>query len=114
MKMFLKTNDKYIDGMNPIEITLDQALSFVDKHPSDAICDDNFIGFENEHGQNIQFIKFDDGSWLIDVPILKNDEYLYSEQDNDLNLIKVKEIIKLFYKNENWRSLCNLTRNEIL
>ena len=108
MKMFLKTEKQFIDGNNPIEVTLDKALNYINEHPSDAECADNFIGFENEQGKTIQFIKFEDGTWIIDVPVLKNGVYSYSEQNNDLNTLSVKEIIKRFNDNQNWRSLCNL------
>ena len=110
MKMFLNTDKKFIDGNNPVETTLDKALAAIDEHPSVEVWEDNHIGFENPQGEVIQFIRFDGGAWIIDVPILINGQYSHSLQDNDLTLGKVKEIVKRFHNSENWKGLCNLTR----
>ena len=111
--MFLNTGNRYIDGNNPIETTLDQALTCIDEHPSDEVCEDNHIGFENPEGQVIQFIRFS-GGWIIDVPVLINGKYSHSLQDNDLDTVKVKEVVRRFNNRENWRQICNLQRNQPL
>lgn len=109
MKMFLNTDKKYIDGNNPIPITLNEALTHINQQPTDETCEDNHIGFVNNKGETIQFIRFSDGYWLIDVPILKDGEYSHSLQDNDLDIVKVKEIVTRFSRDMNWRQLCKLT-----
>ena len=108
MKMFLNTDKQFIDGSSPVETTLDKALSYINEHPSDKVCEDNHIGFENHNGEVIQFIRFSDG-WIIDVPVLKDGVYSHSLQDNELDTVKVKEIVKRYYNGENWRQICNLT-----
>lgn len=109
MKMFLNTGKQYIDGNTPISTTLGEAINRINQQPTDEVCEDNHIGFVNEQGETIQFIRFSDGSWLIDVPILKDGVYSHSMQDCDLDIVKVREIVTRFSKDMNWRQLCNLT-----
>ena len=107
MKMFLDTGKRSVNGNEAINISLSEALDFIDKQPSDVEYDGNFIGFENNQDETIQFIRFDDG-WMLDVPIIQNGEYIHSEQDMDLDTYRVKEIRKRLFIGENWRSLCTL------
>lgn len=50
------------------EISLDFALEEIDKESTNK---DNFIGFTNENGETIQFIRGGEDDWLIDFQLLK-------------------------------------------
>jgi len=105
---FFKDDDKErISADSPKEVTLEFVLTEIDKLPT---IDGNFIGLINEEEETIQFIRFEENSWLIDVPILVEGTYSYSLQDDDLTTEKVKDIIKRFFGEENWKSICNLRR----
>lgn len=86
------------------EISLDFALKEIDKESKN---EGNFIGFTNENGETIQFIREGEDDWLIDFPTPEK-EYV-ALQDSGLTTEKVKEIVKMFSLNQNWRSLCKLT-----
>lgn len=107
MKFFKDDDKERISADSPKEVTLEFVLTEIDKLPT---IDGNFIGLINEEEETIQFIRFEENSWLIDVPILVEGTYSYSLQDDDLTTEKVKDIIKRFFGEENWKSICNLRR----
>jgi len=67
------------------------------------------IGFINERDEAIQFIRFEEDDWLIDVPILQDEKYVYSLQD-DINHSLVKEITIRFFQDKEWKNLCHFRR----
>ena len=107
MKYYKNDGIEYIDGTKPKEVTIEVALKEVDRLPT---TEDNFIGFINEKEDTIQFSRYEEDSWLLDVPILENGKFAYSLQNSDLTTEKVKEIAKKFFLGENWQSLCSLKR----
>lgn len=109
MKFFKEDGKEYISGDSPKEVTLEVALKEIDKLP---MVEGNFIGFINEKEETIQFIRFEENNWLIDVPIFEKDAYSCSLQDDDLTTEKVKEIVRKFFSGENWKSLCDLRKLE--
>ena len=94
------------EGADRDNLSLQIALQEIESLPDDDEC---FIGFVNEKKETIQFIRREEDSWLIDVPIVENDKFNHSLQDTDLTTEKVKDVVRKFYLDENWKSLCNLT-----
>jgi hypothetical protein len=109
LKYYKDDGKEHIDGNQPKEISLEGALREIGKLPA---IEGNFIGLTNDREDTIQFIRFEEDAWLIDVPILENGAYAYSLQDDDLTTEKVKEIIRRFFSDKNWKSLCNLRKTE--
>jgi len=107
LKYYKDDGKDYIDAAKPKEVTMEAAFQEVDKLPT---TEDNFIGFVNEKEETIQFVRFEEDDWLIDVPIIEKNEFSYSLQDSDLTTEKVKEIVKEFFLGENWQSLCSLKK----
>jgi hypothetical protein len=107
LKLYKDDGKEYISGESPKEVTLEYVMSEIDNHPS---TDGNFLGLISDKDETIQFIRFEEDSWMIDVPVLKGDAYSYSLQDNDLTTQKVKDIVRRFFSGENWKSICNLRR----
>ena len=107
MKYYKNDGKEYIDGTKPREVTIEIALQEVDRLPT---TEDNFIGFINEKDETIQFARYEDGDWLIDVPILEKNKCSYSLQDSGLTTEKVKEIVRKFFLGEDWQFLCSLKR----
>ncbi|MDH5595654.1 MAG: hypothetical protein OEY40_02935 [Candidatus Bathyarchaeota archaeon] len=105
MKMFKNDGKEHIPADNPIEVNLERALREVDKFPT---VEGNFIGFFNEKDETIHFMRGEENSWFIDVPIVEEDTYSYSLQDNDLTTEAVKGVIERFFRGEDWKPLCNL------
>jgi len=110
LKFFRDEGKGRIGVDSPKEVTLEFVLTEVDRLSSLTEIEGNFIGLINEKEETIQFIRFEENSWLIDVPILEEDIYSYSLQDDELTTEKVKDVIKRFFCGENWKSLCNLRR----
>jgi hypothetical protein len=98
-----------IDCTKPKDITLSIALQEVQSLPT---VEGNFVGFINEKDESIQFIHEEDG-WLIDVPIIEKGTFAYSLQDDGLSTETVKNIVKKFFMDEDWHSLCNLSKMEM-
>ena len=109
MKYYKSDEKEEIDGNNPKEISLEVALGEIDKQSIDSKGDvlEYFIGFDKNDEETIQFIRYEENSWYIDVPIFENGIFSHSITDDDLSTEKVKEIVKRFFLGENWRSLCN-------
>ncbi len=101
MKYFTNSTEKSSEDK---EISLDFAFKEIDKESTN---EGNFIGFTDDNGETIQFIREGEDNWLLDVPTPEK-EYV-ALQDSGLTTEKVKEIVKLFSLNQNWRSLCELS-----
>lgn len=72
---------------------------------------DDHIGFINDKGNCIQFVKGNKSKWMIDCPILdKSDNYIHSLVDNNLTAKKVSEITSMFFLNKKWNHLCKLSK----
>lgn len=107
MKFFKDNGKERIDADSPKEVTLEFVLAEIDRLPTE----DSFLGLVNEKDEIIQFVRFEEDGWLIDVPVGDEEgNYSYSLQDDDLTTEKVKAIIKRFFVGENWKSLCNLRK----
>jgi hypothetical protein len=107
LKYYKDDGKERINGTNPREISLDNALKEIDAFPT---TDGNFIGFINEKDETIQFHKDEVDAWLLDVPVVENGYFIYSLKDDDLTTEKVKSIVKKFFLGENWQYLCRLTK----
>ena len=107
MKFFKDDGKERIDADSPKEVTLEVVLAEIDRLPTE----DSFLGLVHEKDEIIQFVRFEEDGWLIDVPVGDEEgNYSYSLQDDDLTTEKVKAIIKRFFVGENWKSLCNLRK----
>lgn len=107
MRFFKDDGKERIDADSPKEVTLEFVLAEIDRLPTE----DSFLGLVNEKDEIIQFVRFEEDGWLIDVPVEDEEgNYSYSLQDDDLTTEKVKAIIKRFFVGENWKSLCNLRK----
>jgi hypothetical protein len=108
LKYYKDDGKENICENKPIEVTLEKALKEVDNSPT---TEGNYIGFTNEKDETIQFIRFEENGWIIDVPVTKKGKLAYSLQDDNLTTEKVKDIVKKFFSGENWQSLCNLKKS---
>ena len=109
MKFFKNDKHDSTDNEALIEISLEDAQKEIEELSSSEGYEDAFIGFVSDADETIQFIRNEKNSWRIDVPIIEGDEYAYSLQDFGLTTEVVKDIVKKF-PNDDWKSLCNLTR----
>lgn len=106
LKFYKDDGKESINGDSPKEISLDAFLKEVEKIPQSY--EGNFIGLINDKDETIQFVRLEQDLWLIDVPILKENIYLYSLEDDNLTTEKVKQISRNFFNETDWKSLCNL------
>ena len=107
MKYYKEDGKTSVGSNKPEEITLESALQEIDQLPDEEIVDDNFIGFINGK-ETVQFIRREKDNWFLDAPILENGKFSHSLQETDLTTEKVKNVVKKFYSEENWKSLCTL------
>ena len=108
MYYFIDNGDEHIPANSPKAVSLETFFTELDKLP--YTYEDNFIGLINEQEETIQFIRFEDDGWLLDVPIIKDGIYSHSLQDSDLSTFQVREIVKKFFEGKHWMALCNLKR----
>lgn len=106
MKMYKDDGKERIPSDNPREVNLKEALREVDKF---STVEGNFVGFINEKEETIQFVRFEEDQWLIDVPIFQDGKFLYSLQD-EIKYSQVKGIVTNFSEGKEWKNLCNLRR----
>ncbi|MFP3952003.1 MAG: hypothetical protein ACLFVP_07710 [Candidatus Bathyarchaeia archaeon] len=97
--------EKYIPDDKPKEVNLEDAIKELNRFPT---FEGNFIGFYNNKGETLQFVRFYENEWLIDVPVVKDGNYAYSLQDT-ITHSKVIDIMNQFSQDKEWKSLCNLT-----
>ena len=109
MKYYKDDGEISIDGRKAVDIPLQVALQEVDNLPAEDVYDGNFIGFTNEKGETIQFIRREQESWFMDVPVRENGK-IHSLHETDLITEKVQDVVKKFFLGEDWRSLCNLKK----
>ena len=109
MKFFKSDKHGFVDDESPVEISLEDAQKEIEKLPTTEEYDDSFIGFVADSDETIQFIRGEKNSWMIDVPIIEGEEYVYSFRDSRLTTEVVKDIVKKF-PNDDWKSLCNLKK----
>jgi hypothetical protein len=109
--MFKETDDESISGDEPADVTLETAQSEIGELPiGSGEVNDVFIGFINGRNETIQFSRFSEDEWLIDVPVLKHGRYSYSLQCDNLTTKTVQSIVELFFKDQNWDYLCKLKK----
>lgn len=102
-KKFSKDDGKeYLE--KPIEITLENAIKEIDKFPTINEYENGFLNFLNGENQ-ISFMRNDKNNWTLIVHIPK--DLLIS---HNLNIKKVKNILKEFFNDKNWKSLCNFKK----
>lgn len=109
LRFYKDDGKEYISAEAPKEVTLEIALTEIDKL---STIEGNFIGFTGEKEETIQFVRFEENAWLIDVPINEKGTYSYSLQDDDLTTERVKDVVRRFFVNENWKSSLNLRKVE--
>jgi len=107
LKYYKDDGKECINGTNPKEISIENALEEIETFPT---TEGNFVGFINEKDETIQFHKNEGDAWVLDVPVVENGYFIYSLKDDDLTTEKVKSIVKKFFLGENWQSLCSLTK----
>ncbi|MBD3215974.1 MAG: hypothetical protein GF311_25405, partial [Candidatus Lokiarchaeota archaeon] len=78
---------------------LKEALTKIEKQPTEKECIDNSIGFTNYEGEIIQFVRKTKSQWYFDVPYKanKSDAFTYYNIDN-LSTTEVKKIVSSFWK----------------
>ena len=112
MKFYKSDGKEDVSPESPKEVTLKIAFTEIDKIPLVDDVDDSFIAFVNQKEETIQFVRFEEDDWVVDVPIFENGIFSYSLGDEHLTTEKVKDIVKKFSLNEDWRSSLNLTKLE--
>jgi len=108
MKMYMDDGKKTIPDDEAEEVDLEEAIKEMYRFPTEDSFEGNFIGFHNTQGDTIQFVRFSENEWLVDVPVLKDGKYSHSLQDT-ITHSKAIEILKQFYQGKEWQNLCNLT-----
>jgi len=108
MKYFKNDRRVQISGESPVNIGLNEILEEFDQFPTNDEFEGGFIGIINDKDETINFIRFEKNSWFLDFPILKNGVYSHSLQNEDITTKKVKKIITVFFKDEDWKTELDL------
>ena len=108
MKFFKNDGKQQISAESAKEVSLEKFLEEIDRLPTNDEFDGGFIGITNSEDETINLVRFEENSWLLDFPILKDGEYFDSLQNDDLTTKEVTNIITRFFHDEDWRSLVSL------
>jgi len=96
MRYFIEAPNESISGDNPKSIDLEQAwLKLEELFVSQG--QGVFIGFVNENNQTLQFMAKAKEKWLLDRPVIKNGQYIKSEQKS-VDLIQMKAETEKFFQ----------------
>lgn len=99
-----------IDEAAPHEINLEAALGEIERLPGIEKYKANIIGFMNDNGDNIYFIRQEEDMWLIDLPFSEGDDYSHMMSDDTLSTEAVKEIVSMFFTE---RDVMNTLRSRL-
>ncbi|RLI14477.1 MAG: hypothetical protein DRO43_03880 [Candidatus Hecatellales archaeon] len=91
MKFYINTPQKDIPYDRPSSITVEEALREIDAFPTIEEFEEGFIGFENDRGETIQFLRLEKDKWLIDMPLPEEKASLQGETTTT----QTKTIIKI-------------------
>ena len=102
IKYFKDDGEECIDEDSPISITLKDALDVIDQFPTLDDYKGNLIGFYNDKGAGVNFIRREINVWLLDIPPQEGDDEFYvSLSDDTLSTEAVKEIVNSFFTDIN-------------
>ncbi len=110
MKYFVYSQEKEISADFPEELTIEQAMLVIDKHPAEDEFEGAFIGFVDDNDDTLQFIRMELDSWLLDHPVVHGGEYHYSYQEDNLTTEKIKTILTDFFGGNDWKKHCKLQK----
>ena len=86
------------EEVEDVPISLERALQELENLPIEQEIQDSFLGFTRKE-KTIQFIRYEDDFYLIDIPLFKEGELIGSKQA-ELTLAKAKHIVTLFANDE--------------
>ncbi|OLS24453.1 MAG: hypothetical protein HeimC2_22590 [Candidatus Heimdallarchaeota archaeon LC_2] len=109
----------YTDGMELENepISLQQAFELLEKQSDHSMVEDNFIGFtiDNDDKAIIQFIRFNEKKWTIDIPAYEEMRYigaLTNQVSHDLVFSITRDFFdtnSLFHKSIKLKKYENIT-----
>jgi len=102
LRMYLNSPAENIPSNKAAAISLDDALAEMGVLPSYKEYQGGFIGFVNDKGESIQFIRFDENSWFVDAPFVKMGDYAFSRQI-EIPYSTARRIVESFYRGEDLR-----------
>ena len=82
------------------EVTLGEAFNHIDQVPTNETSTDAFIGFVNEKEEVIQFLRYTDNAWLLDIPVQDSHTRKWNHELVQLEGIStaiVKRVIEVFF-----------------
>lgn len=97
IKYYKDDGKESIEENSPVAIELDKALEEIQNLPSIEQYKGNIIGFINDRGDNIYFIRQESDMWMIDLPFSDEDDYSHMMSDDSLSTKAVQEIISTFF-----------------
>jgi hypothetical protein len=86
--------EENIPADSPIAVSLAKVIIEIDNLP--ASYEGNFLGVMNTKDETIQFIRFEEDEWLIDVPVSEDGFYSHSLHDENITTATVKAIVHRF------------------
>ena len=102
LRMYLNSPTVNIPSKEATVVSIDDALAEMDVFPSHEEYKGGFIGFINDRGESIQFIRFDKDSWFVDAPFVKMGDYAFSRQI-EIPYSTARRIVESFYQGEDLR-----------
>lgn len=102
MKIHLYSQGKDLANQ---KITFEEAMFFLENQDTIEQDQDNFIGFTASDHQDavLQFVREEEDKWVIDIPVVKNDEYLGSYVSVGNHSIIISMVTNFFIKDANLR-----------
>ena len=102
LRMHLNSPARHIPSKEAIKVSLDDALAEMDVFPSYEEYKGGFIGFINDNGESLQFIRFGEDSWFVDAPFVKRGDYAFSRQI-EITYTTARSIVERFFQGEDLR-----------
>jgi len=87
-----------------VEINLVESFKYIDQVPTNEHSTEAFIGFVNEIGEVIQFLRHTEDKWLFDIPLQDTETKKWLNKIIQLDGITtalVKRIIENFFVDDN-------------
>ncbi len=87
-----------------LEISLADSFTSIDQVPTNEKSTEAFIGFVNENKGVIQFLRYLDDEWLLDIPLQENETKNWTNtllQFERISTALVKRIVETFFVDDN-------------
>jgi hypothetical protein len=98
----------FTDDKRDTVVALPKALKAIE---NERWYEGNFIGFQDEPDEILQFSRIEKDEWLVDVPVYTQGKYTNYSMNGVATTALVKQMVRLFFEGGAWNEVVDLMRH---